>query len=132
MEGYKTQFAAEQDNALLKGPLAVAPRFLKDTKKITAFVYVVFMALRLWRCMQAVMRQNHERLGITLPYPNGALQPAPTTKRLKEIVTPIQIIHWRAADGTRRRSRSALTLVQRQALLLVGMDSRRFIRVPSG
>ncbi len=132
MEGYKTQFAAEQDNALLKGPLAVAPRFLKDTKKITAFVYVVFMALRLWRCMQAVMRQNHERLGITLPYPNGALQPAPTTKRLKEIVTPIQIIHWRAADGTRRRSRSALTLVQRQALLLVGMDSRRFIRVPPG
>ena len=90
------------------------------------------MALLLWRCMQAVMRQNHERLGITLPYPNGALQPAPTTKRLKEIVTPIQIIHWRAADGTRRRSRSALTLVQRQALLLVGKDSRRFVRVPPG
>ncbi|MDA8206494.1 MAG: hypothetical protein M0Z36_10520, partial [Thermaerobacter sp.] len=86
----------------LKGPLAVAPLFLKDTKKITAYVYAVFMALLLWRCMQAVMRQNHERLGITLPYPNGALQPAPTTKRLKEIVTPIQIIHWRAADGTRR------------------------------
>ncbi len=65
--------------------------------------------------MQSVMRQNHERLGMTLPYPNGALQPAPTTKRLKEIVTPIQIIHWRAADGTRGQIRSALTLVQRQA-----------------
>ncbi len=88
LEGYKTQFVVEQDNALLKGPLAVAPLFLKDTKKITAYVYGVFMALLLWRCMQAVMRQNHERLGITLPYPNGALQPTPTTKRLKEIVTP--------------------------------------------
>ncbi len=82
--------------------------------------------------MQAVMRQNQDRLGISLPYPHGALQPAPTTKRLKEIVGPIPVALWRDADGTLRRSRSALTLIQRQALLLVGTDSRRFIQIPSG
>lgn len=132
LEAYKTQFVVEQDNALIKGPLAIAPLFLKDTKKITAYVYVVYMALLLWRCMHAVMRQNHQRLGISLPYPHKVLQPAPTTKRLKEIVTPIEVIHWRDGHGTVRRSRSELTLVQRQALLLVGVDSRRFTRIPSG
>ena len=132
LEAYKTQFVVEQDNALVKGPLGIAPLFLKDTRKITAYVYVVYLALLLWQCMQAVMRQNQERLGMSLPYPHKVLQPAPTTKRLKEIVTPIQVIHWRDANGTLRRSRSELTLVQRQALLLVGVNSLRFTQVPSG
>ena len=132
LEAYKTQFVVEQDNALVKGPLAVAPLFLKDTRKITAYVYVVYMALLLWQCLQAVMRQNQERLGFTLPYPNQALQPAPTTNRLKQIVAPIQVILWRDSEGRLRRNRSELTLVQRQALLLAGTDSRRFTRIPSG
>lgn len=58
LKAYKTQFVVEQDNTLVKGPLAVTPLFLKDTKKITASVYVVFMALLVWHCMQMVMRQN--------------------------------------------------------------------------
>ncbi len=78
------------------------------------------------------MRQNQARFGISLPYPNKALQPAPTTKRLKEILTPIQVIHWRDATGQLRRSRSELSLTQRQALRLLGMDSRRFTQIPSG
>ncbi len=132
LTAYKTQQVVEQDNALVKGPLGIAPLFLKDTKKIDAYVYVVYLALLLWQCMQAVMRQNQVKLGITLPYPHGALQPAPTTKRLKEIVGPIQVAVFRNRDGTLRRRRSELTLVQRQALLLVGMDSRRFTQIPSG
>ncbi len=132
LTAYKTQGVVERDNVLMKGPLGIAPLFLNDTKKIEAYVHVVYFALLLWQCMQAVMRQNQNRLGITLPYRNGALQPAPTTKRLKEIVGPIQVALWRDADGTLRSSRSALTLVQRQALLLVGTDSRRFTEIPSG
>lgn len=132
LEAYKTQFVAEQDHAVVKGPLRVVPIFVKDTAKITAYVYVAYMALLLWKCMEAVMRQNQAKLGITLPYPNRRLQPAPTTKRLKEIVAPIQIIHWRDRDGRLHRSRSDLTLVQRQALLLLGMDPRRFVQIPSG
>lgn len=132
LEAYKTQWVVERDHALVKGPLAIAPLFLKDTGKITAYVYVVYMALLLWQCMQAVMRQNQAQLGISLPYPNKRLQPAPTTKRLKEILTPIQILHWRDTHGAMHRSRSELSLTQRQALLLLGMDTRRFAQVPSG
>ena len=71
-------------------------------------------------------------LGMSLPYPHGKLQPAPTTKRFKEIVSPIQVAIFRTQDGTIHRSRSELTVVQRQALLLVGMNSRRFTKFPSG
>ncbi len=132
LQAYKTQFVNEQDHAVVKGPLQVAPLFLKDTKRMEAYVYCVYLGLLLWRCMEAVMRKNQARLGITLPYPNQALQPAPTTKRLRELVQPIQILHWRDTTGSVRRSRSELTLAQRQALLLLGMDTLRFIRVPSG
>ena len=132
VEAYKTQFVVEQDHAVVKGPLTIAPLFLKDTRKIMAYVYVVYIALLLWQCMQAVMRQNQARLGISLPYPNKALQPAPTTKRLKEILTPIQVIHWYDATGRLQRSRSELSILERQALLLLGMDSRRFAQIPSG
>lgn len=72
--------------------------------------------------MQAVMRQNQERLGMNLPYPNGALQPVPTTKRLTGDRGPIQVIRWRDGNGALRPIRSELTLTQRQALLLLGTE----------
>lgn len=77
------------------------------------------------------MRQRQQELGMTLPYPNGALQPAPTIKRLRERLWPMQVIQWRDEAGWLGRSGSERTLVQRQALLLLNMDSRRFIQVPS-
>ena len=122
----------ERDHALVKGPLAIVPLFLKDPLKITAYIYVAFMALLLWKCMEVVMRQNQVKLGMSLPYPNKRLQPAPTTKRLKEIITPIEVIYWHDAAGQPHRMRSELSMVQRQALLLLGMDSRRFVQIPSG
>ncbi len=132
LQAYKSQFVVEQAHAMLKGPLSIVPLFLKEPLKITAYVYVAYMALLLWKCMEAVMRHHQTQWGISLPYPNKRLQPAPTTKRLKEIITPIEVIYWRDAAGHMHRVRSALTLAQRQALLLLGMDSRRFVQIPSG
>ncbi len=75
-----------------RGPFPVVPLYWKDTKTITASVHGVYLALLLWRSMQAVMRHNQARLGFTLPYPHGALQPAPTTKRLEDILQSIPVI----------------------------------------
>ncbi len=132
LEAYKSQFVVEQAHAMLKGPLSIVPIFLKDPLKITAYIYVAYMALLLWKCMEAVMRQNQAQLGMSLPYPNKRLQPAPTTKRLKEIITPIEVVHWHDAAGHPHRVRCDLSMVQRQALLLLGMDPQRFVQVPSG
>ena len=68
---YKRQTAVEQDHRILKGPLGVAPIFLKDPDKITPYVYLVYMAVLIWQVMQAVARRNAERWGVSLPYPNG-------------------------------------------------------------
>jgi len=68
---YQRQTAVEPDPHILKGPLGVAPIFLKDPDKITPYVYLVSMAVRIWQVMQAVARRNAERWGVSLPYPNG-------------------------------------------------------------
>ena len=52
-------------HAVVKGPLQIAPLYLKDTKKIEAYVYCVYLALLLWRCMEAVTRQRQPQLGMT-------------------------------------------------------------------
>ena len=49
LEAYKTQYVVEQDHAVTKGPLTIVPLFLQDPAKIKAYVYVVYMALLLWK-----------------------------------------------------------------------------------
>lgn len=99
LQAYKTQSVVEQNHAVIKGPLSIAPVFLQDTRKIEAYVHVVCLALLLWYGMQAVMRQNQERLGISLPYPNGARQPTlPTTSRVRIFIA----VSSRISPNTRR------------------------------
>ena len=71
----------------MRWSIQAVPLYLKDMKKITAYVHGDYLALLLWRSMPAVMRQNQARPGFTLPYPHEAFQPTPTIKRLKEIFT---------------------------------------------
>lgn len=68
---HKGQTAVEQDHHILKGPLGVAPRFLKDPAKITAYGSLVSMAVLIWQVMQAVPSRNAERWGVSLPHSNG-------------------------------------------------------------
>ena len=51
LAAYKRQAAVDQGHHIVKGPLGVAPIFLKDPAKITAYVYI---ALLIWQVMQAV------------------------------------------------------------------------------
>ncbi|MCL5065581.1 MAG: hypothetical protein M1600_11010, partial [Firmicutes bacterium] len=60
-----------QDHHILKGPLGVAPIFLKDLDKITPYVYLVYRAVLIWQVMQAVPSRNAERSGVSLPHSNG-------------------------------------------------------------
>ncbi len=49
LTAYKRQAAVEQGHHIFKGPLGVAPIFLKNPAKITAYyVYVVYIALLIW------------------------------------------------------------------------------------
>ena len=111
--------------------LRIAPVFLKDPRKLTAYVYVVYMAVLLWSVMQAVARRNALQWQVSLPYPNGKLQDAPSTKRIKELLTPVAISCYRVGNTT-HRALGELTWVQRLACLLLEIEPRRLAAVPSG
>lgn len=81
--------------------------------------------------MQAVARLTAAQRGVTLPYPNRQLQDAPTTKRIKEILTPITIGRYRPNNVTSRLLQE-LTWVQRLARLLLEVEPRRLTWLPSG
>ena len=131
LAAYNQEWVVEGTHATLKGPLTVAPVFLKDPRKLTAYVYVVYMALLLWHVMQAVARRNALRWGVSLPYPNGQLQEAPSTKRIKELLTPITLIRYRLQNQTHRVLQD-LTGVQRLTCLLLEIEPRQLAVVPSG
>ena len=130
---YKRQTAVEQDHHILKGPLAVAPLFLKDPAKITPYVYLVYIAVLIWQVMQTVARRNAERLGVSLPYPNGQLQPAVTTQRIKAILTKIQISRFRHAQHVHRViGTDDITWIERAACLLLEVKIHTLAWLPSG
>jgi len=130
---YKRQTAVEQDHHILKGPLGVAPIFLKDLDKITPYVYLVYMAVLIWQVMQAVARRNAERSGVSLPYPNGKLQPAVTTKRIKEILSKVQVVRFRHQQQVRRIvGTDDVTWVERVACLLLEVKIHTLAWLPSG
>ena len=85
LSAYHEQFVGEASHAVLKGPLEIAPVVLKDPKRLTACVYVVY----LWSVMQAVVRRTAAAKGVRLPYPNGRLRAAPTAQRIKELLEPV-------------------------------------------
>ena len=133
LAAYKRQAPAEIDHHLVKGPLGVAPVFLKDPAKITAYVYVVYIALMIWQVMQAVARRNAEQWKILLPYPNGQLQPAVTTQRIKEILSKIQILRLQQGTTIRRAlSEDKITWLERVACMLLGVKIHTLAWLPSG
>ncbi len=67
LSAYHEEWVVEGTHFTLKGPVSIAPVFLKDARKLTASVYVVYMEVLLWSVMQAVARRNE----VLLPYPNG-------------------------------------------------------------
>jgi transposase len=131
LAAYNGEWVVEGTHATLKGPLSIAPVFLKDPRKLTASVYVVYLAVLLWSVMQAVARRNALKWQVSLPYPNGKLQDAPSTKRIKELLTPVTIVCYHVGTTTHRVLKE-LTWVQRLACLLLEIEPRRLAAVPSG
>lgn len=55
---YKGQEAVERRNSNLKGPLAVAPLFLKNNRRIAALITVISLALLIFCLIERKARRN--------------------------------------------------------------------------
>ncbi len=94
-----------------------------------AYEYRVSMAVLLWSVMKVVVRRNALKSQVSLAYPHGQLPDAPSTKRIKELLTTVAITCYR--EGTTHRALGEMTGVQ-LACLLWEIEPRRLTALPSG
>ncbi|MGI5181971.1 hypothetical protein ACQEVZ_37325 [Dactylosporangium sp. CA-152071] len=75
---YKNQPAVEQRYAAIKGPLAVAPMFLRHNRRIAALITVICLALLIFSLIEREVRTNlapdTEMIGF-YAYDNRAIRP---------------------------------------------------------
>ena len=92
---------------------------------------MVYKAALLWSVIQAVARRTAaDKGGVSLPYPNGRLQAAPTAQQIKELLEPVILMRY-PWNGVRDRAINELTWVQRLACLLLEIPPQRLAGGPS-
>jgi len=115
---YRTQTRVEQRIHHVKGPLAVAPLFLKNPKRIAGLLCILMWALTVLSLMERQVRKNLKGEPMYGLYPENRPSPAPTgPKLLKAFATLcVVVIH---DHGTTHRRLAQLNDTQRQILRLL-------------
>lgn len=115
---YRTQTRVEQRIHHVKGPLAVAPLFLKNPKRIAGLLCILVWALTVLSLMERQVRKNLNGKPMYGLYPEHRPSPAPTgPKLLKAFATLcVVVIH---EDGVSHRRLAQLNDTQRHILRLI-------------
>jgi transposase len=124
LRAYKGQSQVERRFHHLKGPLAVAPVFLKNPDRIAGLLCVLVWALMVLALME---RQARRELGdepLRGLYPEGRPSPSPTGPSLVEALRGLCIVIARRGDEVVRRLAEP-DPVQRRVLQLLGVNSAR-------
>ena len=121
---YKGQSAVERRFHHLKGPLAVAPMFLKNPERIAGLLCVLVWALMVLALMERQVRRELKGQPLYGLYPEGRPSPAPTGPALIEGLSGlcVVIVHQR---GEAQRRMAQPDEVQRRIIQLLGMNSER-------
>ena len=67
MRAYKRQGQIEERIKIIKGPLSIAPNFLRDPKRIASLVFVVIQALKVYSIIEYETRKAIEDYGEPIP-----------------------------------------------------------------
>jgi hypothetical protein len=124
LRAYKGQSQVERRFHHLKGPLAVAPVFLKNPDRIAGLLCVLVWALMVLALME---RQARRALGdepLRGLYPEGRPSPSPTGPSLVEALRGLCIVIAHKGDGVVRRLAQP-DPVQRRIIRLLGIDADR-------
>jgi transposase len=117
---YKEQSQVERRIHHLKGPLAVAPMFLKNPERIAGLLCILVWALMVLSLMERQVRRSLKGKPLNGLYPENRPSPAPTGPAVLECFRTLCIvivIH----RGTTARRLAQPTEVQRQLLRLLGI-----------
>lgn len=115
---YKEQSQVERRIHHLKGPLAVAPMFLKNPERIAGLMYILVWALTVLALMERQVRSNLKGKPLYGLYPENRPSPAPTGPAILECFwTLCVVIVINHGENLRRLAQP--TPIQRRLLLLL-------------
>ncbi|SIO67806.1 Transposase DDE domain-containing protein [Singulisphaera sp. GP187] len=123
---YKEQSQVERRFHHLKGPLAVAPMFLKNPERIAGLLCILVWALTVLALMERQMRRELKGQAMYGLYPENRPSPAPTGPALMESLSGLCIVIVRqGGTATVTRGLSQPYPTQRRILHLLGIKSER-------
>jgi transposase len=124
LRGYRGQSAVERRFHHLKGPLAVAPVFLKSPERIAGLLCVLVWALMVLALMERQVRRKLQGKPLVGLYPEGRPSAAPTGPALLECFSGLCVVVVR--DGmTATRHLAQPTAVQQRLLQLLDLPPSR-------
>lgn len=117
---YKEQSQVERRIHHLKGPLAVAPMFLKNPERIAGLMCILVWALMVLALMERQVRRSLKNKPLYGLYPENRPSPSPTGPALLECFSTLCIVIVIDHGETSRRLAQPSS-VQRQLLTLLGI-----------
>lgn len=121
---YKSQSRVERRFHHLKGPLAVAPMFLKNPDRIAGLLCVLVWALMVLALMERQARRELKGEPLYGLYPEERPSPAPTGPALIQGLSGLCVVIVRQGGEVNRRL-SQPDPVQRRIIQLLGINSER-------
>jgi transposase len=121
---YKEQSRVERRFHHLKGPLAVAPMFLKNPERIAGLLCILVWALMVLALMERRVRRELGGKPLYGIYPEGRPCPSPTGPALIQSLGPLCIVIVEER-GTITRRLARPDPAQRRVLQLLGIDADR-------
>jgi transposase len=117
---YREQNNVEKRIGNLKGPLAVAPMFLKNPERIEGLLSVLVWALMVMSLMERAVRRKLKGKPLYGLYPENRPSAAPTGPAILECFARLCVVIVRHGD-TERRHLAEPTATQRKLLQLLGI-----------
>ena len=124
LRAYKGQSRVERRFHHLKGPLAVAPMFLKNPDRIAGLLCILVWALMVLALMERRVRRELGDEPLYGLYPEGRPSPAPTGPGLIQALSGLCVVIVHRGDEVVRRLAQP-DPVQRRIIQLLGVNSER-------
>jgi transposase len=121
---YKEQSQVERRFHHMKGPLAVAPMFLKNPERIAGLLCILVWALMVLALMERQVRQELNGQPLYGLYPENRPSPAPTGPALIHSLSGLCVVIVRQG-GTVARRLGQPDAPQRRVLQLLGIKSEQ-------
>ncbi len=118
---YREQIQVERRIGNLKGPLAVAPMFLKNPKRMAGLLYILVWALMVMSLLERQVRKQLKGKPMYGLYPEKRPSKAPTGMRLIEAFEYLCIVLV-TKQGSTTRHLGELDSTQREILRLLDMS----------